>query len=165
MGGCPYLLRSITFRQFVAKGGTLGSWNNYNIGCSNIHRLPYSLMVSTALSVFSESVAVTLEDSGSWGQPEGMLGLRCDTALSAQTEGAWLKLSSVICPAVTQQVCFKSSRVWRSVCTGGSILTNGWGCQSSFWGQELFLYLLLVIFKPMNWSIFLQKMFMIYKWS
>lgn len=24
MGGCPYLLRSTTFRQLVAKGGTLG---------------------------------------------------------------------------------------------------------------------------------------------
>ena len=102
VGSCPYLLRSTTFRQLVAKGGTLGrraaaccvftaiTW----IAATFANFLKAWQPVLLALSYkFGGCSPLTLagmtglqDGRKSWGHAEGMLGLWCASALSVNAE-------------------------------------------------------------------------------
>lgn len=127
VGGCSYLLRSTTFRQLVAKGGTLG-WST--VACCVFTAITW---IAATLADFLKAprpIRRFISEVTSWrhagmkrkrkkkkllwtldsrGRAEGMLGLTCDSALQAKRKGCPVMMVSfrdpeIVSCSVTQQL-------------------------------------------------------------
>lgn len=184
VGGCPYLLRSTAFRQLVAKGGTLGRstvaccvFTAHNTDCSNA--LQTSSKPLGHRCFVCEVRRLQLLDVSRcppWGHTEGMLGLRCDSALSVNAEGvqSWLWSSLRYRPsdtAASLAVGLRGkmqwgqwfSRVFREAAAEvGSMLTAGRvaGHHHNVWFPKNVYILIAPVETPTRWLIFLQRALM-----